>query len=174
MTEERTGEAFEFGEQLTVVGRKLAVGDTAPEFTLDQLEGEAIKSVRLSDTAGEVRLLNVINSVDTPVCHIETHRWDKLRTDLPPGVVVYTVSMDLPFAQGRWGTGEGVGHALLSAHRDTRFAEDYGVLLKEWRLLQRSVFVIDGAGFLTHVEYVADQMMEPDYDAAVAAVRAVA
>ena len=169
--EERTGEAFELGEALTVVGRRLRAGDAAPEFTLNWLDGEAIRPVRLSDTAGQVRLLNVINSLDTPVCHIETHRWDTLRADLPPGVVVYTVSMDLPFAQGRWQSGEGVGHAMLSSHRDTRFGEDYGVLIKEWRLLQRAVFVIDGNGAVAYAEYVADQMTEPDYAAAVALVR---
>ena len=171
--EERTGEAFELGEALTVVGRKLRAGEAAPEFALDWLDGEAIRPVQLSDTAGQVRLLNVVNSLDTPVCHIETHRWDGLRASLPSGVKLYTVSMDLPFAQGRWQSGENVGHALLSSHRDTHFGKDYGVLIKEWRLLQRAVFVIDGAGQIAYVEYVADQMKEPDYAAAVAAVEAV-
>src|ERR687886_2775545 len=108
--EERTGEAFEFAEQLTVVGRKLRPGDPAPDFTLERFDAGAgaMRQVRLSDTSGTVRLLNVINSLDTPVCHVETRRWDELRTDLPADVVVYTISMDLPFAQGRWQTAEGV------------------------------------------------------------------
>lgn len=171
---ERTGEAFELSEALTIVGRKLHPGDQAPDFTLDILDGNAIKNVSLSDTDGRVRLLSVVNSLDTPVCHTGTRRWDALLADLPPGVVVYTISMDLPFAQGRWRGDQGApGHLLLSAHRDTGFGVDYGVLLKEWRLLQRAVFVIDGTGRIVHVEYVADQMAEPDYTAAVhAATRA--
>src|SRR5579875_1362625 len=107
---ERTGEAFEFDEQLTVIGPQLSPGDSAPGFSLDWFDNtdEALKTVRLADTAGSVRLLNVVNSLDTPVCHIETHRWDQLRLDLPPDVQWYTVSMDLPFAQARWQAAENV------------------------------------------------------------------
>lgn len=169
--EERTGEAFEMGEQLTVLGSKLPIGAAAPAFELDWMDPEdpAIHSVKLNDTDGKVRLLNLVNSVDTPVCHIETHRWDALRSKLPPEVVIYTISMDLPFAQERWAKGEGVGHALLSSHRSTQFGEDYGALIKEWRLLQRAAFVVDRTGHVVHAEYVRDQMTEPDYDTAVAA-----
>jgi len=169
---ERTGEAFELGEQLTVVGRKLAVGDAAPEFTLEHFDPDTQATLR--DAAGKVRLLNVVNSVDTPVCHIETRKWDNLRTDIPSDVVLYTISMDLPFALERWRGAESAGHALLSAHKDEAFGRDYGTLIKEWRLLQRAVFVIDGDGRIAYADYVADQMQEPDYDAAVAAVRAAA
>ena len=178
MTEpvERTGEAFEFAERLTVVGRKLGVGDAAPDFTLEHFDSNAaaMTVVRLADSAGAVRLLNVVNSLDTPVCHVETRRWEGERAALPTGVIVYTISMDLPFAQARWQLAEGVTHQALSAHKDESFGRDYGVLLKEWRLLQRAVFVIDRDGAIAHAEYVADQMMEPDYDAALAAARRAA
>ena len=176
MTEERTGEAFELGEQLTVVGRKLQPGEAAPDFALEHLDPAegTINIVGLADSAGTVRLFNVINSIDTPVCHIETRRWDQLRVDLPPDVTVYTISMDLPFAQGRWHNAEGVTHQSLSAHKSDEFGQDYGVLIKEWRLLQRAVFVIDRNDRIAYAEYVADQMQEPNYDATVAAVRSVA
>jgi thiol peroxidase len=176
MAEERTGEAFELGEQLTVVGRKLQLGDTAPEFELDYFDAaqEEMKTVRLSGSAGKVRLLNVINSLDTPVCHIETHRFEASRAELPPDVHVYTISMDLPFAQARWHQAENVSHSSLSSHRSEQFGRDYGVLLKEWRLLQRAVFVIDKNDRVVHAEYVADQMTEPDYDVALEAVRGAA
>ncbi len=170
MTEERTGEAFELGEQLTVVGRKLIVGDQAPEFTLDELDGEEMASVNLSDSDGQVRLINTVNSLDTPVCDIETRRWEQARKDLPPEVVVITISMDLPFAQARWREATGTEHRLLTAHRHESFGRDYGVLLKEWRLLQRAVFVVDPEGRIAHAEYVADQMAEPDYDAVLRAL----
>ena len=173
---ERTGEAFELDQQLTVLGRRLAPGDEAPDFALDSFDeaSGAMTVVRLADGAGAVRLLNIVNSLDTPVCHVETHRWDELRGQLPANVVVYTVSMDLPYAQARWRTAEGVAHQALSSHRDERFGQDYGVLIKEWRLLQRAVFVVDGGGRVVYAEYVADQMREPDYEAVLRAVHAAA
>jgi thiol peroxidase len=176
MTTRRTGEAFEEGVQLTVVGQKLSAGETAPPFELDTLRAGASfpEPVTLGDTAGRIRLLNVINSIDTPVCHVETCRWQQLLGELPAGVVLYTVSMDLPFALLRWQTAEGMDHGFLSSHRSERFGADYGVLLEEWRLLQRAVFVIDGDGRIAHAEYVADQMREPDYAAALDVVRRLA
>ncbi|HST05108.1 MAG TPA: thiol peroxidase [Chloroflexia bacterium] len=168
---ERTGEAYELDEQLTVLGAKLQQGDPAPDFSLDSFDGNAMSTIGLADTAGQVRLLNVVNSLDTPVCNIETRKWDRLRADLPPNTVVYTVSMDLPYAQARWQNTEGVSHTALSAHKNEQFGADYGVLIKEWRLLQRAVFVIGPDGLITYAEYVPDQMKEPNYKAAVEAVR---
>jgi thiol peroxidase len=173
---ERTGEAFELDERLTVIGARLQPGMAAPDFVLETFDPETqtVREVRLGDSAGRVRLLNVVNSVDTPVCHIETRRWDGLRRDLPADVALYTISMDLPFAQARWRGAEGTGHELLSAHKSEAFGRDYGVLVKEWRLLQRAVFVLAGDGHVVHAEYVANQMAEPDYDAAVQAARGAA
>jgi thiol peroxidase len=164
--EERVGGAFEEGQSLTVLGRMLRPGEAAPDFTLDHFDGSSLDTVRLGDLAGSVVVLNVVNSVDTPVCDVQTRRVDTLF----PGATVLTVSMDLPFALARWASAAGVAHAALSSHRSEHFGRDYGVLVKEWRALQRSVFVIDPAGRLVHAQYVADQMDEPDYDAAVAAV----
>lgn len=173
---ERMGDAFELDEQLTVVGDRLRAGDAAPDFALDAFDAgtQSIATVTLADSAGTVRLFNVINSLDTPVCSIETRRWDGLRDDLPEGVTLYTISMDLPFAQARWAGSEGTMHQALSAHKSEAFGVDYGVLVREWRLLQRAVFVIDADDRVAYVEYVQDQMREPDYGAAVAAVQASA
>ena len=149
---------------------------TAPAFTLDSFDpaAGALRQIQLSDSAGHVRLLNIINSLDTLVCHVETQRWEKIRADLPADVVVYTVSMDLPFAQARWQTSENVSHVMLSSHRDEKFGRDYGVLIKEWRLLQRAVIVIDQHDKIVHTEYVPDQMAEPNYDSTVDAVKQAA
>ena len=177
MSKIRTGEAFEGDIRLTVVGEQLRVGDQAPDFALDALgPGEAApREITLAGGAGRVRLLHVVNSLDTPVCHVGAHRFEQLRTaTLPSNVDVYTVSMDLPYAQARWRGAESVAHEALSSHKSEAFGRDYGVLLKEWRLLQRAVFVVDGDGRIRHAEYVADQMAEPDYDAAIAAARAAA
>jgi len=173
--DERVGEAYELDERLTVVGRKLEPGEPAPDFALDSFDAEAgtMTTVRLTDSAGHVRLLNVINSLDTPVCHLETHHWDAALRDLPPGIALYTISMDLPFAQARWQATEKTTHPALSAHRDEAFGRDYGVLLKEWRLLQRAVFVIGSDNRIAYAEYVSDQMTEPDYAAALAAIRQI-
>jgi thiol peroxidase len=174
--EERIGEAYEFDERLTVIGRKLQAGDRAPDFALDCFDGatSTLRTVSLGDSAGSVLLLNVVNSLDTPVCQVETRRWEELLAGLPPEVNLSTVSMDLPFAQARWQAAEGVAHPALSSHRSEQFGREYGVLLKEWRLLQRAVFVISRDGRIVHAEYVADQMQEPDYLAAVAAARRAA
>src|SRR5215217_4232519 len=177
MIEERTGEAFEFDEQLTVVGNKLKPGDEAPDFELDYFDPvqETMQTVRLSDSVGSARLISTVNSLDTPVCHAETHRFEALREEeMPPDVYVYTVSMDLPFAQARWHQTENVAHRSLSSHRSEQFGRDYGVLLKEWRMLQRAVFVIDKNDRVIHAEYVDDQMTEPDYEAALEAVHQAA
>src|SRR5260370_7461233 len=117
--EERIGEAFEVGEQLAVVGKKLQSGEPAPDFILDSLDpsDSAIHRVQLTDSAGTVRLLNVVNSLDTPVCHVETRRWEELRADLPAEVRIYTVSMDLPFPQAPCQPLKRVSHPPLSPHR---------------------------------------------------------
>jgi len=177
VSEERQGEAFEGDIKLTVVGHRLNVGDRAPDFSLDALApGEGLaREVTLAQGAGRVRLLHVVNSLDTPVCHVGAHKFDQLRASaLPSNVDVYTVSMDLPFAQARWRAAEDVEHEALSGHRSEAFGEAYGVLLKEWRLLQRAVFVIDGGGKVAYAEYVPDQMAEPNYDAAVSKAVSVA
>jgi thiol peroxidase len=173
---ERTGEAFELDMRLTIVGDQLHPGERAPAFTLEHFDpgSGTMQTVRLEDSAGRVRLLNVVNSLDTPVCHLETRHWEGLRTDLPPEVQLYTISMDLPYAQARWQQAEDVAHPALSAHQSEEFGRAYGVLLKEWRLLQRAVFVIDRSDHIAYVEYVADQMREPDYTRALDAVRQAA
>ena len=171
--EERTDEAFAFDEHLTVVGRKLRSGEAAPDFLLDYLDliEMTIQSARLADLTGTIRLLNVVNSLERPICHRVTLHWEKQCAELPIDVCLYTVSQDPPLAQARWQAAEGVMHQVLSAHRSEQFALDYGVLLKEWCLLQRAVFVIDRDDHIVYAEYVADQMGEPDYGAAIEATR---
>jgi len=173
---ERIGEAYELDARLTVIGRMLRTGDQAPDFALDSLDpaDATMRMVTLADSAGMVRLLNVVNSLDTPVCHVETHQWEARRGELPDTVRVYTISMDLPYAQARWQNAEGVAHQALSAHKSEQFGRDYGVLIKEWRLLQRAVFVIGSDDRIVYAEYVADQMKEPDYIAALDAARSAA
>ncbi len=170
--EERIGEASGFNELLTVVGRKLLPGEIAPDFSLDYLDltDMTVQSVRLADVVGNIRLFNVVNSLARPVCHRVTQHWEKLQADLPSSVCIYTISVDSPVEQARWQSIEGTLHQTLSTYRSEQFGQDYGVWLKEWRLLQRAVFVIGCDNRIIYAEYVADQMCEPNYEMAMAVV----
>jgi thioredoxin-dependent peroxiredoxin len=130
----------------------------------------AIRTISLADSAGMVRLLNVVNSLERPVCQRVTRRWEALCAALPPDACIYTVSRDSPQLQARWQDTAGVLHQVLSAHRSEQFGQNYGVWIKEWRQLARAVFVLDRNNCIVYAEYVADQLGEPDYVAALQAV----
>jgi thioredoxin-dependent peroxiredoxin len=174
--EERIADAFAGAELLTVVGMQLYAGNPAPDFHLDYLDlaDRTIRTVGLADSAEMVRLLNVVNSLERPVCQRVTRQWEALCADLPPNACIYTVSMDSPQMQAHWQDTEGVLHQVLSAQRSEQFGHDYGVWLKQWRLLQRSVFVIDRDDHIVYAEYFANQLNEPDYATAMQAVQQVA
>lgn len=174
--EKRMGEAFAGTEQLTVMGRQLLIGEAAPNFCLDYLDlaDLVVRTISLADSTGSVRLLSVVNSLERPVCHRVTRQWEALCAALPANVCIYTVSMDSPQMQARFQETTGVIHQALSAQRSEQFGHDYGVWLKEWRLLQRAVFVIDRNDHITYNEYVADQLHEPDYVAAIQALQEIA
>ncbi len=170
--EERIGESFADAEQLTVMGRHLHVGDPAPDFRLDYLDlaDMVVRTISLADSTRLVRLLNVVNSLQRPVCQRVTRQWEALCATLPPEACIYTVSMDSPQMQANFQDSAGVLHQVLSAQQSEQFGQDYGVWLKEWRLLQRAIFVIDRHDRIVYAEYVADQLREPDYTAALQAV----
>jgi thiol peroxidase len=174
--EERKGLAFAGTEPLTVIGKQLHPGEAAPDFSLDYLDlaDMVVRTVGLADSAGMMRLLNVVNSLERPLCQAVTRRWEALCAELPPNTCMYTVSMDLPRTQARWQDTAGVLHQALSAHRSQQFGRDYGVWLKEWRMLSRAVFVIDRHDRIVYVQYVADQRHEPEYAAALEAVQQAA
>ena len=150
------------------MGRRLAVGVRAPDAVL--LDPE-LAPVRLSSFAGRALLVSTVPSVDTPVCDLETRRWEQEAAGLAPELTVLTVSMDLPFALGRWRDASEIRQPLASAHADLDFAVAYGVLIKEKRLLSRALFLVDPASVVRYVEYVREVDDHPDYEAALAAVR---
>jgi thiol peroxidase len=174
--QEHTPLAFFGAQRLTVSGRRLHPGEAAPDFTLDYLDlaDLTVRMVGLADSSGMVRLLNVVNSLQRPVCQRVTRKWEALCADVPANVCIYTVSVDSPQMQAGFQDSAGVLHQALSAHRGDQFGQDYGVWLAEWRLLQRSVFVIDQNERIIYTEYVADQHDEPDYAAALQAVELAA
>ncbi len=170
--EERIGEAFAGTEQLTIIGKQLHPGEDAPNFCLEYLDlaDMVVRTISLADSAGLVRLLSVANSLERPVCQRVTRQWEVLCALLPANACIYTVSRDSPQMQAGFQDSVGVLHQALSAQRSEQFGQDYGVWLKQWRLLQRAVFVIDRNDRIIYVEYVADQFREPDYGAALQAV----
>ena len=174
--EERIDEACAGTELLTVVGKQLHVGDPAPDFCLEYLDlaDLVVRTISLADSAGLVRLLSVVNSLERPVCQRVTRQWEALCVALPANACIYTVSKDSPQMQAGWQDTIGVLHQILSAQNSEQFGYDYGVWLKEWRLLQQSVFVVDRNDIIVFVEYVADQLHEPGYTAAMQAVQQAA
>jgi len=165
---ERPGATTLQGNPLTLIGPELAVGQKAPDF--DAVDG-GLKPVNLAGTGSAVRVFSVVPSLDTPVCDMQTKRFNEEAGKLP-GVDIYTISMDLPFAQKRWCGAMGVDNIkMLSDHRSGSFGEAYGTLVKDVRIESRAIFVLDKDNTLRHVEYVKEVADHPNYDAALAAVR---
>lgn len=167
--EERSGIITMKGNPLTLVGKGLKEGDTAPDF---EVLNNDLSPVKFSSFKGEVCVVSSVPSLDTPVCDMETRRFNQEAAKLGPNVGILTISMDLPFAQKRWCGAAGVDKVTtLSDHRDASFGTAYGVLIKELRLLARAVFVVDGEGIIQHIELVKELTEEPDYDAILNAVK---
>jgi len=168
---ERTGLVTIFGNPLTLLGEAVTVGSKAPAFNV--LDNE-LNPKSLADFAGKVLIISAVPSLDTPVCDMETRRFNTEASKLGENVHILTISMDLPFAQKRWCAAAGVDRvATLSDHRDASFGMAWGVLIKELRLLARSVFVVDQSGTVKYVQLVPEVTHEPDYDAALAAAKAL-
>lgn len=167
--EERKGLVTFMGNPLTLLGPALKAGDKAPNFNvLDN----TLNPVQLSSYKGKVCILSSVPSLDTPVCDLETRRFNQEAATLGSDVAVLTLSMDLPFAQKRWCGAAGVDKVTtLSDHRDASFGTGYGALIKELRLLARCVFVVDRDGVIRYIQVVKEQTQEPDYGAVLDAVR---
>jgi len=166
---ERVGAISRRGNPLTLLGDELRVGDMAPELEL--LDND-LSPIKLSTFRGKVCIITSVPSLDTPVCDMETRRFNEEAGKLGEDVVILTVSMDLPFAQKRWCGLAGVDKVTtLSDHREATFGKAYGVLIKELRLLARAVFVVDREGRIQYIQLVKELTEEPDYDAVLGAAR---
>ena len=156
------------GNPLTLIGPELQAGDHAPDFTV--VDG-TLSPVNLEKTGHNVRIISVVPSLDTPVCDLQTKRFNEEATKLPD-VDIITVSMDLPFAQKRWCGAFGVDRVkMLSDHRSGSFGEAYGTLIKDLRIESRAIFVLDKDNLIRHAEYVKEVADHPNYDAALAAAK---
>ncbi len=165
---ERPGATTLNGNPLTLIGPELKKGDPAPDF---EAVDKTLKPVALKTTGDGVRIFSVVPSLDTPVCDMQTKRFNEEAAKLP-NIKIYTVSMDLPFAQSRWCGAFGVDNVkMLSDHRSGSFGEHYGTLIKELRIESRAIFVVGPDDKLLHVEYVKEVADHPNYDAALAAAK---
>jgi thiol peroxidase len=171
MAELRKGAVTLKGNPVDLAGAAIAVGGKAPEFSL---QNNGLEDVTLASSNGKTRIVATIPSLDTSVCHAETKKFNDQAGALA-NVEVLVISMDLPFGQKRWCGSEGVENVkTLSAHRCTKFGEDYGVLIKGGpldRCLARAVFVIDGDGVVKYAEYCKEIADHPNYDAILTAAK---
>ena len=167
--QERDGIVTMKGNPITLMGTELQVGDKAPDFVAVDNE---LNPVSFDSFRGKVCIVSSVPSLDTPVCDMETRRFNDEAGRLDDDVEILTISMDLPFAQKRWCGAAGVDKVqTLSDHRDAAFGQAYGVLIKGFRLLARAVFVVDKEGTIRYIELVKEIASEPDYDSVLIAVK---
>lgn len=156
------------GAPLELVGPELKVGDKAPDFAAVDT---TMQPVTLASTGKKVRVFSVIPSLDTPVCDMQTKKFNEAAAGMS-NVDFYTVSVDLPFAQKRWCNAFAVDNVkMISDHKEASFGSNYGTLIKDWRIESRAIFVVDQAGVVQHVEYVPEVAEHPNYDAVLSKVR---
>jgi thiol peroxidase len=167
--EERSGTVTMGGNPVTLVGTTVKVGDSAPDV---EVLGNDLSPVKLSTYKGKVCVISVVPSLDTSVCDMQTRKFNEAAGSLGDNVVILTISMDLPFAQARWCGAAGVDKVVtLSDYRDAAFGEAYGVLIKEFRLLARSIFIVDRNGTVQYIQLVKEIGEEPNYDDVLEAVK---
>lgn len=169
MNKERTGIVTFKGMPLTLLGNPVSVGQKAPDF---RVLANDLSPRTLADYKGKVLVLSVVPSLDTPVCDMQTRRFNTEAAALSDRVRILTISCDLPFAQTRWCGAAGVTAVeTLSDHYDLSFGLAYGLVLKELRLLGRGVFVVNADGVIVHAEVVSEVSHAVDFDAALKAVK---
>jgi thiol peroxidase len=160
------------GKDVTIVGEDVQVGQSAPAFFAQNQNWEIIDV--LGTTAGKVRIIAAIPSLSTSVCDREIRRFNQEAAALDENVVIITISTDLPYAQAAWCGAAGVDQVMVvSDHLSAAFGEQYGCLIKERRILRRSVFVLDQNGVIQYVAYLPTLGDEPNYDEVLAAAKAL-
>ena len=165
---ERTGVVTFKGKPMTLVGPEVKVGQPAPSF---HVTAQDLSTVTF-EPANVVRVLNVVTSLDTGICDAQTRKFHEEAAKISSAIEVWTISMDLPFAQKRWCGAAGLTNAkVYSDYRDASFGTAFGCLMKELHLLSRAVFIVDAKRTVRYAEYVPEVATHPNYDAALAALR---
>ena len=166
----RTGVITFKGNGMTLAGEDLSVGSPAPAFTIHYAEA-GIQALTLEDLKGKPAIISAVPSLDTPVCAVQTKKFNEELASLGDKINAVTVSRDLPFAQARFCGAEDVKMRTASDYQTHAFGTDYGLTIEELKLLTRAVFVLNSEGEIVHKEIVAEVTEEPDYATAMAALR---
>lgn len=157
------------GKPIGLQGTEIKMGDRAPDFVVVDND---LKPVKFSSFAGKTRIISSVPSLDTPVCDLQTRRFNEEAAKLGDKVAVLTISMDLPFAQRRWCAAAGIEQVkTLSDHREASFGNAFGVLIPDLRLLARAVFLVDDQEVVRYVQIVPEVGQEPDYDGVLKVLR---
>lgn len=156
------------GDPMTLLGQEIKIGMKAPDF---KVIDNSMNEISLKDGRGKVRIFSVVPSIDTGVCSFQTRRFNEEATELPE-VEIWTISVDLPFAQGRYCAAEGIDKVkLFSDHKFLSFGENYGFAMEEVRLLSRGIVILDKDDVVQYVEYVKEVTEHPDYEKALEEVK---
>lgn len=159
------------GNPMTLAGEAVQVGQTAPDCTLHFFEG-GLKTVTPADLKGKPTLISVVPSLDTGVCAIQTKKFNQEVAALGDKINAVTVSLDLPFAQNRFCGAEDIKNMkVLSDYQTRSFGQNWGMLIEELKLLARGTFVLDKDGKVVYAETCSEVTSEPNYDAALTAVK---
>ncbi|MCA9245935.1 MAG: thiol peroxidase [Planctomycetales bacterium] len=167
----RTGVITFKGNPLTLAGNEVKAGDAAPDFTLHYFQ-DGMQTLTLADVKGKPTILSVVPSLDTPVCATQTKKFNESLGELGDRINAVTVSLDLPFAMNRFCGAESITNIRpASDYQDRNFGQNFGTLIEELKILTRAIFVLDADGNVKHAEYVPEVTEEPNYDAALAALK---
>lgn len=168
----RSGAVTFKGNPLTLAGETVQVGQQAPDFKLHFFK-DGMQTITLSDVKGKPTILSVLPSLDTPVCALQTKKFNESLGKFGDSINALTVSLDLPFGMNRFCGAENITNIRpASDYQDRSFGQKYGTLIEELKIMCRAIFVLDAGGKVTYVEYVPEVADEPNYDDAMAALKA--
>jgi thiol peroxidase len=169
----RSGAVTFKGTPLTLAGEAVKVGQPAPDFTIHYFDG-GLKTIKLADLKGKPAFLSVVPSLDTPVCQTQTKKFNDQLSSFGDRINAVTISLDLPFSMNRFCGAESIKNMKVgSDYQDRNFGKSYGMLIEELKLLARGVFVLDASGKVAYAETVKEVASEPNYDAALAALKSL-
>lgn len=168
----RAGAVTFKGNPLSLAGEEVKPGQPGPDFTLHTYGEGGMTTITPGDLKGKPTILNVVPSLDTPVCATQTKKFNEQLGSLGGQVNAVTISLDLPFAQNRFCGAENIANLKNgSDYQNRSFGQNWGVLIEELKLLARSVFVLDKDGKVVYAEVVSEVTDEPNYDGAFAALK---
>ncbi|MFO0817232.1 MAG: thiol peroxidase [Pirellulales bacterium] len=169
----RSGAVTFKGNPMTLAGEAVQVGANAPDFTVHYYEG-GLKAYTPADFKGKPTIISVVPSLDTGVCQKQTKRFNDELGSLGDQINAVTISLDLPFAMNRFCGAESIKNLRNgSDYMDRSFGRNWGVLIEELKLLARATFVLDKDGRVTYAEVVPEVTNEPNYEAALAALKSL-